>query len=216
MRPRWRRATGVLGRIREARAFAGLALVLLLAACSGGAALDEPSALPGAGTAAADGVEVVAGGLVLPVPPGWSVQGDQSPTTASTISPTAAPTDPAPWALTVEDNGLTALLVSPALPAADPDQARQLASALLGSALPDYTETGVYTAGSAVQTPTAPATGADGGVIHLAFTFSRNGGAVSGRAWVVPVEGGWTVVALLADDDAVALALEQALVEGES
>ena len=50
MRPRWRRATGVLGRIREARAFAGLALVLLLAACSGGAALDEPSALPGAGT----------------------------------------------------------------------------------------------------------------------------------------------------------------------
>lgn len=216
MRPRWRRATGVLGRIREARAFAGFALVLLLAACSGGAALDEPSALPGAGTAAADGVEVVAGGLVLPVPPGWSVQGDQSPTTASTISPTAAPTDPAPWALTAEDNGLTALLVSPALPAADPGQARQLASALLGSALPDYTETGVYTAGSAVQTPTAPATGADGGVIHLAFTFSRNGGAVSGRAWVVPVEGGWTVVALLADDDAIALALEQALVEGES
>ena len=216
MRPRWRRATGVLGRIREARAFASLALVLLLAACSGGAALDEPSALPGAGTAAADGVEVVAGGLVLPVPPGWSVQGDQSPTTASTISPTAAPTDPAPWALTAEDNGLTALLVSPALPAADPGQARQLASALLGSALPDYTETGVYTAGSAVQTPTAPATGADGGVIHLAFTFSRNGGAVSGRAWVVPVEGGWTVVALLVDDDAIALALEQALVEGES
>ena len=216
MRPRWRRATGVLGRIREARAFAGFALVLLLAACSGGAALDEPSALPGAGTAAADGVEVVAGGLVLPVPPGWSVQGDQSPTTASTISPTAAPTDPAPWALTAQDNGLTALLVSPALPAADPGQARQLASALLGSALPDYTETGVYTAGSAVQTPTAPATGADGGVIHLAFTFSRNGGAVSGRAWVVPVEGGWTVVALLADDDAIALALEQALVEGES
>ena len=216
MRPRWRRATGVLGRIREARAFAGFALVLLLAACSGGAALDEPSALPGAGTAAADGVEVVAGGLVLPVPPGWSVQGDQSPTTASTISPTSAPTDPAPWALTAEDNGLTALLVSPALPAADPGQARQLASALLGSALPDYTETGVYTAGSAVQTPTAPATGADGGVIHLAFTFSRNGGAVSGRAWVVPVEGGWTVVALLADDDAIALALEQALVEGES
>ena len=216
MRPRWRRATGVLGRIREARAFAGFALVLLLAACSGGAALDEPSALPGAGTAAADGVEVVAGGLVLPVPPGWSVQGDQSPTTASTISSTAAPTDPAPWVLTAEDNGLTALLVSPALPAADPGQARQLASALLGSALPDYTETGVYTAGSAVQTPTAPATGADGGVIHLAFTFSRNGGAVSGRAWVVPVEGGWTVVALLADDDAIALALEQALVEGES
>ena len=216
MRPRWRRATGVLGRIREARAFAGFALVLLLAACSGGAALDEPSALPGAGTAAADGVEVVAGGLVLPVPPGWSVQGDQSPTTASTISPTAAPTDPAPWVLTAEDNGLTALLVSPALPAADPGQARQLASALLGSALPDYTETGVYTAGSAVQTPTAPATGADGGVIHLAFTFSRNGGAVSGRAWVVPVEGGWTVVALLADDDAIALVLERALVEGES
>ena len=216
MRPRWRRATGVLGRIREVRAFASLALVLLLAACSGGAALDEPSALPGAGTAAADGVEVVAGGLVLPVPPGWSVQGDQSPTTASTISSTAAPTDPAPWALTAEDNGLTALLVSPALPAADPGQARQLASALLGSALPDYTETGVYTAGSAVQTPTAPATGADGGVIHLAFTFSRNGGAVSGRGWVVPVEGGWTVVALLADDDAIALALEQALVEGES
>lgn len=216
MRPRWRRATGVLGRIREARAFAGFALVLLLAACSGGAALDESSALPGAGTAAADGVEVVAGGLVLPVPPGWSVQGDQSPTTASTISPTAAPTDPAPWVLTAEDNGLTALLVSPALPAADPGQARQLASALLGSALPDYTETGVYTAGSAVQTPTAPATGADGGVIHLAFTFSRNGGAVSGRGWVVPVEGGWTVVALLADDDAIALALEQALVEGES
>ena len=60
MRPRWRRATGVLGRIREARAFASLALVLLLAACSGGAALDEPSALPGAGTAAADGVEVAA------------------------------------------------------------------------------------------------------------------------------------------------------------
>ena len=216
MRPRWRRATGVLGRIREARAFAGLALVLLLAACSGGAALDEPSALPGAGTAAADAVEVAGGGLVLPVPPGWSVQGDQSPTTASTISSTAAPTDPAPWVLTAEDNGLTALLVSPALPAADPGQARQLASALLGSALPDYTETGVYTAGSAVQTPTAPATGADGGVIHLAFTFSRNGGAVSGRGWVVPVEGGWTVVALLADDDAIALALEQALVEGES
>ena len=153
---------------------------------------------------------------MLPVPPGWSVQGDQSPTTASTISPTAAPTDPAPWALTAEDNGLTALLVSPALPAADPGQARQLASALLGSALPDYTETGVYTAGSAVQTPTALATGADGGVIHLAFTFSRNGGAVSGRAWVVPVEGGWTVVALLADDDAIALVLERALVEGES
>ena len=216
MRPRWRRATGVLGRIREARAFAGLALVLLLAACSGGAALDEPSALPGAGTAAADAVEVAGGGLVLPVPPGWSVQGDQSPTTASTISPTAAPTDPAPWALTAEDNGLTALLVSPALPAADPGQARQLASALLGSALPDYTETGVYTAGSAVQTPTAPATGADGGVIHLAFTFSRNGGAVSGRAWVVPVEGGWTVVALLVDDDAIALALARALVAEES
>lgn len=216
MRLRWRRATGVLGRIREVRAFAGLALVLLLAACSGGAALDEPSALPGAGTAAADGVEVVADGLVLPVPPGWSVQGEQSPTTASTISPTAAPSDPAPWALTAQDNGLTALLVSPAMPAADPGQARQLASALLGSALPGYTETGVYTAGSAVQTPTAPATGADRGIIHLAFTFSRNGGAVSGRAWVVPVEGGWTVVALLADDDAIALALEQALVEGES
>ena len=49
MRLRWRRATGVLGRIREARAFAGLALELLLAACSGGAALDEPSALLGAG-----------------------------------------------------------------------------------------------------------------------------------------------------------------------
>ena len=106
MRPRRRSATGVLGRIRAACVFAGLALALLLAACSGGAALDEPSALPGAGTAAADAVEVAGGGLVLPVPPGWSVQGDQSPTTASTISPTAAPPDPAPWAPTAADPSL--------------------------------------------------------------------------------------------------------------
>ena len=178
-----------------------LAVVLLvpalaqgLASCSRDDSTAQPSPLAPAPTRAVE--QTTASGLRLALPTGWT---REEPTTGGT------------WALVAGAPDSAQLLVSAPLAAGSGEQARMLATALLGAALPGYTETGSYTSGTAGAAVASPRTGE--GVIHLAFVSTDYDGV--GRAWVLATADGWVVVALAGADDDLALEYEHALVTAD-
>lgn len=170
------------------------ALTGILTSCSRDNAIAQPTPLALAPTQALE--QTTASGLQLPLPDGWTRQGSAADDT---------------WALVAGAPDSGQLLVSAPLAAGSGEQARMLATALLGAVLPGYTETGSYTSGTDGPSVTSPQPGE--GVIHLAFASSDHDGV--GRAWVLATTDGWVVVALAGADDALALEYECALVTPE-
>ncbi|CED90376.1 hypothetical protein [Actinomyces succiniciruminis] len=214
---------------------AGIVIVTTpLSACSGGGtALPDTTPVP---------VETVltqtanANGVALQLPSTWVTHSHAEDMTDDG-------TDDDPWALHMTDpdgDAEPVLAISDALPTTSAEQAYQAGSALLSSSITGYQPTGAFTFPESINsaepqdpgTPGAEATPEEdaatsaptidqastiaGTIARITFTYERADADASGAAWIVPGSGGYIVVVLLADDDAIRAAVEASLTEDDA